>query len=123
MEDDVSIDELREEVEHMHGVPASYVEAGEVVWQGAVKVFALTGHPSTSARSSALQHLRMARPTSRRSERGAAYPAKSRTLAECSPIAPTSSNRFGALSRHRPALTSRCSSDRTRVARQARTPT
>jgi hypothetical protein len=54
MDDDVSIDELREAVEHMHGVPARYVETVEVderfqrkpVWQGAVKVFALTGHPS-----------------------------------------------------------------------------
>jgi hypothetical protein len=53
-DDDVSIDELREAVEHMHGVPARFVEAvevderfkGEIVWQGAVKVFALIGHPS-----------------------------------------------------------------------------
>lgn len=52
MDDDVSIDELREAVERMHGVPARFVEAvevderlnGEVVWQGAVKVFDLTGH-------------------------------------------------------------------------------
>jgi hypothetical protein len=41
MDDDVSIDELREAVEHMHGVPARFVEAVEVderhegkpVWQ------------------------------------------------------------------------------------------
>jgi hypothetical protein len=30
MDDDVSIDELREAVEHMHGVPARYVETVEV---------------------------------------------------------------------------------------------
>ena len=59
MDDDVSVDELREAVEHMHGVPANYVETievderfnGEVVWQGAVKVFALTGHPSGATRA------------------------------------------------------------------------
>ena len=57
--DDVSIDELRQAVEHMHGVPASYVETVEVderfqgqpVWAGAVKVFALTGHPSGATRA------------------------------------------------------------------------
>ncbi len=59
MDDDVSLDELREAVEYMHGVPATYVETvevderfkGEVVWQGAVKVFALTGHPSGATRA------------------------------------------------------------------------
>jgi hypothetical protein len=59
MDDDVSIDELREAVEHMHGVAARYVETvevderfnGEVVWQGAVKVFALAGHPSGATRA------------------------------------------------------------------------
>jgi hypothetical protein len=64
-DDDVSIDELREAVEHMHGVPARFVEAvevderfnGEVVWQGAVKVFALTGHPSGATRAYAWSHL------------------------------------------------------------------
>jgi hypothetical protein len=57
--DDVPVDELREAVEHMHGVPARFVEAvevderfqGEVVWQGAVKVFALEGHPSGATRA------------------------------------------------------------------------
>lgn len=52
--DDVSLDELREAVEHLHGVPARYVEAvevderfnGEIVWQGAVKICELTAHPS-----------------------------------------------------------------------------
>jgi hypothetical protein len=47
LDDDVSIDELREAVEHLHGVPARFVEAvevderfnGAIVWQGAVKVF------------------------------------------------------------------------------------
>jgi hypothetical protein len=29
MDDDVSIDELREAVEHMHGVPARFVEAAD----------------------------------------------------------------------------------------------
>jgi len=44
-DDDVSIDELREAVEHMHGVPARYLETvevderfkGQVAWQGAVR--------------------------------------------------------------------------------------
>jgi hypothetical protein len=64
MNDDVSVDELREAVEHMHGVPASYVETvevderfnGEVVWQGAVKVFSLTGHPSGATKAYAWSH-------------------------------------------------------------------
>ena len=30
VDDDVSLDELREAVEHMHGVPARFVEAVEV---------------------------------------------------------------------------------------------
>jgi hypothetical protein len=59
MDDDVSIDELREVVEHIHGVPARFVEVvevderfqGQVVWQGAVKVFDLTGHPSGAKRA------------------------------------------------------------------------
>jgi hypothetical protein len=59
LDDDVSIDELREAVEHMHGVPARFVEAvevderfkGDVLRQGAVKVFALTGHPSGATRA------------------------------------------------------------------------
>jgi hypothetical protein len=58
-DDDVSIDELQKAVEHMHGVPARFIEAvdvderfnGEIVWQGAVKVFALTGHPSGATRA------------------------------------------------------------------------
>ena len=57
LDNDVSVDELREAVEHMHGVPARFVEAvevderfnGEVVWQGAVKVFALGVAPVTDA--------------------------------------------------------------------------
>jgi len=56
MKDDVSIEELQKAVEHMHGVPASFVEmvevreehGGAVVWAGTVKVFALTGHPKAS---------------------------------------------------------------------------
>jgi hypothetical protein len=30
MDDDVSVDELREAVEHLHGVPARFIEAVEV---------------------------------------------------------------------------------------------
>lgn len=64
MDDDVSIDELREAVEHMHGVPASYVESvevderfqGAIVWQGTVKVFALARHPSGATRAYAWSH-------------------------------------------------------------------
>lgn len=64
MDDDVSIDELRQAVEHMHGVPATYVESvdvderfqGAVVWQGTVKVFALAGHPSGATRAYAWSH-------------------------------------------------------------------
>jgi hypothetical protein len=59
MTDDISIAELQKAVEHMHGVPARFVEAVEVderhegrpVWQGAVKVFELTGHPSGAKRA------------------------------------------------------------------------
>lgn len=64
VDDDVSIDELREAVEHMHGVPATFVEAvevderfqGAIVWQGTVKVFALAGHPSGATRAYAWSH-------------------------------------------------------------------
>ncbi|SRR6266508_3341295 len=57
--DDVSIDELKKAVEHMHGVPARFVEAvdvreghgGKIVWEGTVKVFELTGHPSGATRA------------------------------------------------------------------------
>lgn len=59
MDDDVSIDELKKAVEHMHGVPARFVEAvevreeheGKLVWTGTVKTFALTGHPSGATRA------------------------------------------------------------------------
>ena len=58
-DDDVSIDELREAIEHLHGVPAHSVETvevderfnGEIAWQGAVKVFALDKHPSGATRA------------------------------------------------------------------------
>ena len=64
-DDDVSIDELREAVEYLHGVPARYVETvevderfkGEIVWQGAVKVFDVTGHPSGATRAYAWSYL------------------------------------------------------------------
>ena len=57
--DDVSPEELARHVQVMHGVPARFVEAVEVhethegrtVWEGAVKVFALTGHPSGATRA------------------------------------------------------------------------
>jgi hypothetical protein len=58
--DDVSSDELARHVQAMHGVPAKFVEAVEVhekmpdgtttVWEGAVKVFAIAGHPSGATR-------------------------------------------------------------------------
>jgi hypothetical protein len=56
VDDDVSIDEIQKAVEHMHGVPARFVEVDErfndeIVWQCAVKVFALTGHPSGATRA------------------------------------------------------------------------
>ena len=59
MIDDVSIEELQKAVEHMHGVPARFVEAvevreehaGQIVWEGAVKVFELTEHPSGATRA------------------------------------------------------------------------
>jgi hypothetical protein len=57
MDDDVSVDELREAVEHMHGVKATFLKAEEVderfegapVWTGSVKVFTLDHHPSGAA--------------------------------------------------------------------------
>jgi hypothetical protein len=64
-DDDVSIDELRDAVEHMHGVPARFVDAIEVhetlpdgrsVWEGTVNVFALTRHPSGATRAYAWSH-------------------------------------------------------------------
>lgn len=53
MDDDVSIDELRQAVEHNCGATAKFLEAvdvhekheGATVWEGRVKVFALVGHP------------------------------------------------------------------------------
>jgi hypothetical protein len=56
--DDVSPAELAKHVEAMHGVPARFVEAVEVkethegrtVWEGAVKVYELAGHPSGATR-------------------------------------------------------------------------
>ncbi len=53
-EDDVSTEELAKHVGHMHKCRARFVEAvevkettaeGGVVWEGAVKVFDLSGHP------------------------------------------------------------------------------
>ncbi len=56
--DDVSIEELQKAVEHMHGVPARFVESVEVderhhrkrVWQGAVKVSSGPCDPSGAKR-------------------------------------------------------------------------
>jgi hypothetical protein len=64
VDDDVSIEELQKAVEHLHGVPATFVEAvavderfqGAVVWQGTVKVFSLAGHPSGATRAYAWSH-------------------------------------------------------------------
>jgi len=49
----------------MHGVPATFVESIEVderhegkpVWQGAVKIFELNGHPSGAKRAYAWSYL------------------------------------------------------------------
>jgi hypothetical protein len=56
IDNDVSIEELQKAVEHMHGVPARFVESVEVderhegkpVRSGAVKFFDLVGHPSAA---------------------------------------------------------------------------
>jgi hypothetical protein len=53
---EVSADELRRAVEQMHGcravfqqiVPINERFSGEAVWQGAVHVFTLTGHPTAT---------------------------------------------------------------------------
>jgi hypothetical protein len=62
---DVSIEELQKAVEHMHGVPARFVESVEVderhegkpVWQGAVKVFDIKGHPTGAKRAYAWSYV------------------------------------------------------------------
>lgn len=54
-ENEVSPDEMAKHVENMHGVPARFVESvpvkemheGAIVWDGAVQVFDLIGHPKT----------------------------------------------------------------------------
>ena len=59
MTDDVSIDELREAVEHMYDVKVAYVETvaiderfhGKTVWTGDVKVFAVEAHPTGATRA------------------------------------------------------------------------
>jgi hypothetical protein len=51
--DDMAPEELARHVERLHGTPARFVEAvevkeaheGRVVWEGAVKVLDLVGHP------------------------------------------------------------------------------
>jgi hypothetical protein len=63
-EDDVSPDELARHVHAIHGVPARFVEAievnethdGQTVWEGAVKVFVIDGHPSGATRVYAWSH-------------------------------------------------------------------
>ena len=57
--DDLSPAELARHVQAMHGVPARFVEAveicedheGRTAWEGAVKVFDVTGHPSGATRA------------------------------------------------------------------------
>jgi hypothetical protein len=52
-DDDAPIEALRDAVENLHHCKATFLEAvevkethgGQVVWEGAVKVFALAGHP------------------------------------------------------------------------------
>jgi len=52
--DDIQPEELARHVQAMHGVQAHFLKSievketheGRTVWEGAVKVFALTGHPS-----------------------------------------------------------------------------
>lgn len=54
---DVSNGELARHVQNLHGVPASFVEAvavkevhdGKTVWEGTVRVYELTKHPSGAA--------------------------------------------------------------------------
>jgi hypothetical protein len=53
MDDDVSVDELRKAIQHMHACDSRFVEAvdvhethdGTTIWEGTVKVFDLVGHP------------------------------------------------------------------------------
>lgn len=53
---EVSADELREAVEHLHGCSARFVRVhrvedrfrGDVAWRGIVHEFALAGHPTAS---------------------------------------------------------------------------
>ena len=53
---EVTVDQLAEAVENMHGVRACFVEAAEVrefsgehiAWQGIVHVFDLEGHPTAT---------------------------------------------------------------------------
>lgn len=53
MNDDAPIEALQDAIRHMHGCESTFVEAvevreeheGKVVWEGAVKVFDLIGHP------------------------------------------------------------------------------
>jgi hypothetical protein len=57
--DDLSPAALAKHVQAMHGVPARFVEVvevketyeGQTVWEGAVKVYDLTGHPSGATRA------------------------------------------------------------------------
>src|SRR5271169_3696999 len=53
---EVEVDQLREAVERMHGGTAAFAQSvpvretfdGETVWEGAVHVFDLIGHPSAT---------------------------------------------------------------------------
>jgi hypothetical protein len=61
--DDAPIPALQDAIRHLHGCESTFVEAvevretfqGETVWEGAVKVFDLVGHP-TASRAYAWSH-------------------------------------------------------------------
>jgi hypothetical protein len=61
--DPAGTDALLDAIKHMHGCEATWLEAvpvterfrGEIVWDGEVQVFALTGHPK-AARCYAWSH-------------------------------------------------------------------
>jgi hypothetical protein len=54
--DEAGIDALREAIRNMHGCASTFVESvpvhetfnGEIVWDGEVQVFELTGHPQAT---------------------------------------------------------------------------
>jgi hypothetical protein len=68
--DDVSNAELAIQGERLHRAPAKFLESvevketfeGKTVWQRAVKMFALTGHPSGATRAYAWSYPTGGRP-------------------------------------------------------------